>query len=318
MISTFTRKESSILSPLRYPGAKRRFAGYVADVLRLNSLRPKLLVEPFAGGASVALKLLNDGLVDSIALGEKDPLVASFWKVIFEDSEWLISQIKAINVTVDKWRYFKENSFRTDRQRALACIFLNRTSFSGILASGAGPIGGFSQKSEYKIDCRFATDTIIKRIQQAASLKDRVLFINNSDWVKTIAEVESFGYGNEEVFYYLDPPFYKKANRLYRFHFQSEDHTALHNSLVKIDQPWLLSYDPAEPIITLYSHNGTGPKHVDILYSIAANGNRVETRELIITNLKQLPSQTKLWKSNNSNNNEWLQQRITKACLKQA
>jgi len=63
MKKPFSRREASILSPLRYPGAKRRLAGYVAEVLRLNSLRPKVLVEPFAGGASVFLQLLNDDLV---------------------------------------------------------------------------------------------------------------------------------------------------------------------------------------------------------------------------------------------------------------
>jgi len=129
-MNTFTRKEASILSPLRYPGAKRRLAGYIAEVLRMNSIRPKLFVEPFAGGASVALQLLNDDLVDKIALGEKDPLVACFWKVVFKESEWLIDQIENIEVTVDKWKYFRENSFRTNRERALACLFLNRTSFS--------------------------------------------------------------------------------------------------------------------------------------------------------------------------------------------
>ena len=46
------RCEVSILSPLRYPGAKRRLSGYVAETLRLNGIRPRLLVEPFAGGAS--------------------------------------------------------------------------------------------------------------------------------------------------------------------------------------------------------------------------------------------------------------------------
>lgn len=64
------RDTVSILSPLRYPGGKRRLAGYIAAAIRINGLRPKLFVEPFAGGgASVAQQLLNDGLVASIALG---------------------------------------------------------------------------------------------------------------------------------------------------------------------------------------------------------------------------------------------------------
>ena len=65
------RPGASIVSPLRYPGAKRRLGGYIASTLSLNSLHPTLLVEPFAGGASVSLQLLSDGYVDQIALAEK-------------------------------------------------------------------------------------------------------------------------------------------------------------------------------------------------------------------------------------------------------
>jgi DNA adenine methylase len=293
----FSRREASILSPLRYPGAKRRLAGYVAEVLRLNSLRPKVFVEPFAGGASVSLQLLNDDVVETVALGEIDPLLTSFWKVVFNEPEWLIKQVESIDVTVDNWKYFRENSFRSNRDRALACLFLNRTSFSGILAPGSGPIGGYSQESQYKINCRFTIETIKKRIRQAARLRDRILFIDCADWPRTLEKVEGMGYGTREVFYYLDPPFYSKARRLYRFFFDENDHKSLHNTLVRIQQPWLLSYDPAEQILNLYSHNGQGPKHVDLIYSASANGGRGEAQELIITNLSHLPRETRLWRS---------------------
>ena len=151
------RGTASIFSPLRYPGAKRRLP---ATWLRCcaSDLRPKLFVEPFAGGASVALALLNDGLVQKIALGERDPLVAGFWKVVFREPEWLIEQIGNAPVTVRQWHQFWAGGFRSDRERALACLFLNRTSFSGILSDSAGPIGGYEQKSEYKIDCRSAPE----------------------------------------------------------------------------------------------------------------------------------------------------------------
>jgi len=291
------RKKASILSPLRYPGSKRRLAGYITDVLHLNALRPRLFVEPFAGGASVSLQLLNDDVVQTAAFGEKDPLVASFWKVVFSDPEWLIEQLESIEVTVGQWKYFRENSFRSQKDRALACIFLNRTSFSGILADSSGPIGGYSQKSQYKIDCRFTVSTITKRIRQAASLQDRILFVDLADWTHTLKKVEGMGYGPGEVFYYLDPPFYHKARRLYRFFFEENDHNNLHDALISINQPWLLSYDPAEPILDLYSHNGCGPRHIDLLYCVAANGSRVKSQELVISNLPRLPKETRLWRS---------------------
>jgi len=292
-----TRGTASILSPLRYPGGKKRLAGYIAETLRLNCLRPRLFVEPFAGGASVALQLLNDGLVDSIALGERDPLVAAFWQTVFYDHEWLIRRLRETEPTLENWDRFKRGSFNSTRWRALACIFLNRTSFSGILAPGAGPIGGRAQTSEYKIDCRFDADVLARRIRAAARLADRVAFIHEGNWNETVRRVRARRYRAGEVLYYLDPPFYYKAGLLYRHSFDAAGHQALHDALPSLGQHWILSYDPAEPILKLYTQNGIGPKRVELLYSATAAGAPLKSQELIITDLPQLPGETRLWRT---------------------
>ncbi len=292
------RREVSILSPLRYPGAKRRLSGYIAETLRLNGLRPKLLVEPFAGGASVALELLNRNLVDKIVLGECDPLVASFWKIVFKDPEWIIKEIESIEVSLSMWDYFRDHKFATDKDRALACLFLNRTSFSGILAERAGPLGGRAQTSEYKITCRFPVQTLARRIRQAAALRSRVLFISATDWEKTLSKVELKGFSASEVFYYFDPPFYEKADRLYRFCFDDEAHRKLHDSVMSLKSPWIVSYDPAPFILNLYSRNGRVPQHVHLLYSASSGKQLVASREVVITNLPKLPTATRLYRTN--------------------
>ncbi len=293
----FTRGLASILSPLRYPGGKRRLAGYIAATIRLNGLRPKLFVEPFAGGASVALQLLNDGLVERVALGEKDPLLASFWKIVFTDHEWLVEKLRETEPTLVNWDRFKKERHKTDRQRALACIFLNRTSFSGIIAPGGGPLGGRAQASAYPIGCRYAVELIAKRIAQVAQLSERVLFVNQGDWQHTIRRVKARKLQANEVLYYFDPPFYYKADSLYRFFFDETNHQRLHDALGSLGQPWLLSYDAAEPIIELYQHNGIGPKRVELLYSAANSGRLTEIQELIVTNLPKLPRASRLWRT---------------------
>lgn len=299
--SNVLRRSATILSPLRYPGSKRRLASYVAEALKLNSLHPRLFVEPFAGGASVSLQLLNDGLVDSIALGEKDPLIASFWKVIFRDCERLIQEIGSLDITIENWRYFRHARFRTDYSRALACIFLNRTNYSGILKRDAGPIGGFGQKSQYKVDCRFPKETIIKRLRQAANLANQVLFVNCGDWRSTLQKAMACGYATSEIFAYLDPPFFRTGNRLYEHAFRPRDHSELCRYLSTAQIPWLLSYDPAEPIVKMYSENGITPKRISLLYSARPKSQSREARELVITSLPKLPSQTRLWKTSS----EW-------------
>jgi DNA adenine methylase len=292
------RCEVSILSPLRYPGAKRRLSGYVAETLRLNGIRPRLLVEPFAGGASVAIELLSRDLVDSIALGERDPLVSSFWKVVFKDPAWLIKQVETVEVTLAMWDHFRGGRFRSNRDRALACLFLNRTSFSGILAERAGPLGGRTQASAYKIGCRFPIKTLTRRIEQAAAMRNRVLFVNGADWKETLRRVSGLGYSHSDVFYYFDPPFYAKADRLYRFFFSDDDHHELHDRVTRLRSPWLLSYDPAPFILDLYSRNGRKPQDLHLLYSAASGPTLVPSREVIITNRLKLPKETRLWRTN--------------------
>ncbi len=237
MTKSIKRDPVQILSPLRYPGAKRRLSSYVAEALRINNLRPKLFVEPFAGGASVALQLAECDLVDKIALAELDPLVAAFWKTVFDDTEWLLEALAELEVSVENWDYFRENNFRSNRDRALACIFLNRTSFSGILAPSAGPIGGRRQQSKYKIDCRFAYGTVKRRINQAAKLRDRVLFVDRATWSETIEKVQRLDYQSKELFFYFDPPFYEAGPRLYTHYFTSEQHTELYKGLSELKVP---------------------------------------------------------------------------------
>jgi len=285
------------MSPLRYPGSKRRFATYIAEVIRLNDLKPKLFVEPFAGGASVSLQLLNDRVVQSIGLGEKDPLLASFWKVVFGDCEPLLQRVRETDVTIEEWVRLKSARARTDLDRAFACLYLNRTSYSGIMRDDAGPIGGYQQASKYAIDCRFPKATLVRRIQQANALKEKVAFVQSGDWLRTIEQAMTYDISPNEVFVYLDPPFFKAGPRLYRHFFTPENHEELYQYLAKLDTPWLLSYDPAEAIVEMYTRNGIEPKHVSLLYSACPNCSGSVAEELIISNVSTLPSEGRLWKT---------------------
>ena len=294
MTDPLIRPDSTILSPLRYPGGKRRLWGYIAEALRLNSIVPDLFIEPFAGGASISLQLLKSDLVKTIGLGEKDPLVSAFWQIVFSDAEWLIGQIRNLEITVEKWEELKRAEPTSVRERALKCLFLNRTSFSGIIAPGAGPIGGKSQRSKYGIDCRFPIETVIRRIQEAYLLRDRVRFVICADWQETIEGAE-LSYGQHALFYYLDPPFFHKSHRLYTEWFTNEEHVRLHDFLSNLDRPWLLSYDDAQLIAEMYSDNG--PLTVELLYSAAGSPRLVRAKELIISNLSVFPKESRVWRT---------------------
>jgi DNA adenine methylase len=298
-VAFLERTEATIISPLRYPGSKRRLASFIAHTLELSDLEPQLFVEAFAGGASVALQLLNDDVVEEIGLADRDPLVASFWKAVFWDTDWLCERVGDIKVTLRQWKHFKRYVWRTQRDRAIACLFLNRTSFSGILAPNAGPIGGYSQKSEYKIDCRFPRDTLIKRIRQAAALRDRVAFIWNCTWSETIARIKRMeragSLARRGTFLYLDPPFFEKAGGLYEYSFDESEHRRFRNVVLKLGRPWLISYDDSPMAHELY---GVRAKHIKVeqLYSPSGWSGQNAQREVIITNVRAVPDATRLWR----------------------
>ena len=293
------RSEVSILSPLRYVGSKRRLAGYIARTIEDNGLTPELFIEPFAGGASVALQLLMDGVVKNIGLADRDPLLAAFWKTVFFDSNWIIEQIENVDITLDNWRYFKGLESNDVRDQALKCLYLNRTSFSGIMAGSAGPIGGVHQLSDYKIDCRFPRETLVKRVRQAQSLADRVSFVWNLTWKHTLSLVNKMQFRGtlpNEILYYFAPSFFEKAEKLYTFWFEPSAHKGLRDQVIHLEKPWIMSYDSVPHVTTLYLKGATNGTKVQSLYS-ASSGSRKNTEEAIITNLDILPPETRLWRT---------------------
>lgn len=289
-------RQRTVLSPLRYPGGKRRLVPYIAAALAGNDQRPGLFVEAFAGGASVSLELLHAGMVDRIAIADTDPMVAAFWTTVFEDADWLCGQIENIDIDLDTWRWMKKARFRSTRSLALACLYLNRTSFNGALHRRAGPIGGQKQTSDYKLDCRFPRTTLVKRVKACAKLADRVEFVKQQDAGHTIRDARELARKNDwSTFFYFDPPFWSKSDLLYRHSFREWQHEELAEKLLWLKDLdlWLLSYDPAPEIERLYDgHSGVQSATIELLYTAAR---RSAGSELVVTNLAKLPAATRLW-----------------------
>lgn len=287
------------LSPLRYPGSKRRLAHYIEKTLTANNFFPKVFIEPFAGGASIALHFLQNDLAQKIIIADLDPWIASFWKTVFWDTEWLIKKIEQTSVTLDEWNAVKERDPVTQREQAWACLFLNRTSFSGILRPEVGPLGGRKQNSPYTIDCRFPRQTLIARILRISSFRDRIYAVWNLPWEATLEslriEQKNGKLPTKDLFFYFDPPFFEKADALYRYYFQDADHRALRDALLNLKDKWLLSYDSAEQVESLYGpavaagKNGAKRSNVELLYSLSLLRKRKRGKEVIISNLDLLP-----------------------------
>jgi len=276
-------------SPLRYPGSKQRIAKYIEIILSYNAFNPDVIVEPFVGGGSMFLYFLFHKIVKKAIISDKDKLIYSFWKIVFEDCNYLVEFIKNVTIDIDNFIHYKKVAINEKKystyELAEACIFLNRTSFSGIMANSTGPIGGKYQNSSYSIGCRFNKESIINKIKFISTLSKKVKILD-SGWrsaIKVSNDLISNKSFYKSAFYYLDPPFYNKAKELYRVYFSHSEHVKLCNFLRDFKKIWILSYDNCKEIKTLYK-NKYKQIHIDVPYSINSKSRRIE-KEIIITPL---------------------------------
>ena len=61
---------NKLYTPLRYPGGKARFAPFIAETMVLNGLQGGHYLEPYAGGAGVALELLFHGHASHVHIND--------------------------------------------------------------------------------------------------------------------------------------------------------------------------------------------------------------------------------------------------------
>lgn len=270
---------SKLLSPLRYPGGKAGLSPFLTDVLDLNDLRGVTYFEPYAGGAGAALALLAKKVVSHIHINDADWRIYSFWKSILEDSEWFIEQILAARLDLPEWHIHREiclhPSNHSVREVGFAAFYMNRCNRSGVL--GGGPIGGYEQKGEWRLNVRFTKEALVERIVQINKVKDGIS-VSNDDAVDFLKSKLPKGRGRKFAFVYLDPPYVVKGQRLYLNAYEPGDHNeiARYVGSQKI-LPWVMSYDDAALVRDLYQGQQIG--FLPINYSLQE---KRSTNELVI------------------------------------
>jgi DNA adenine methylase len=245
----------------------------------------------------MGLRLAGNGLVQHLVLADADPLVYAFWHTAAFRTAWLIDAIFSEPVTVDRWQYWREAEPTDTPTRAVKALFLNRTSFSGIMQGRAGPIGGRQQKSKYKIDCRFGVTTLERRLKAVGNLADsaRLLEVWHLDWRDSLKMVpKRFSHlAAEEILVYLDPPYVNKSDRLYPWSFDTNEHAALGEALLSNEMfgRWVLSYDDAPLVRQIYPKcDGYTRLKTDLIYTASGGGNqRRNGAELLLTSLQTVP-----------------------------
>ncbi|HYD03773.1 MAG TPA: DNA adenine methylase [Alphaproteobacteria bacterium] len=239
-------------SPLRYPGGKNRLAKFISKICVDNNINGHY-IEPYAGGASVALHLLIEKKINQITINDFDKSIYAFWYSVLNNTEKLCELIEKTPINVNEWRKQKkiqQNKMNSNLlELGFSTFFLNRTNMSGIIT--AGPIGGFSQKGNYKIDCRFNKIELIKKIKLIASFKKQIT-LYNLDALELIKLISSKS-NNSNTLFYFDPPYFLKGPSLYMNSYKKEDHEKVANEIKGIKKmQWIVSYDNVEEVNQIY------------------------------------------------------------------
>lgn len=238
------------VTPLRYPGGKSQLKPLLLEILRANQLVNCTYVEPYAGGAGLAMALLLERKIYTLHINDIDPAIHALWYCVLHRTEELIARMWRTPVTLEEWH--KQRAVQSNKRASMiglgfSTLFLNRTNRSGILKGGV--IGGFSQNGNYLIDCRFNKEDLEKKILAIAARRHAIVLtcMDALELVRTVAAE----YG-QETLVNLDPPYYTRGPELYINSYDHGNHAELAQAVQRLPVPWMVTYDDCAPIRAMY------------------------------------------------------------------
>lgn len=276
-------------SPLRYPGGKGKLAPFMELMIDKMDLRGGTYIEPFAGGAGIALDLLFNDVVSHIVINDYDKAIASFWKAILTENERFVDCVMNTPITIEEWEHQRtvlHNAKRYSFELGFATFFLNRTNRSGII--NGGPIGGRAQAGDWKLDVRFNREALAGRIRDIGIRKKDITVYNKDVNSLIVMYVPKFG---KRTLIYFDPPYFEKGKQLYMNYFNLADHERIERLIRQhVTCNWMITYDNAPEIVRIY--NGYDIKQYDLKYSVAEK--RVASEIIIFPHNSIWPTNSEL------------------------
>lgn len=258
--------KSTNLTPVRYPGGKSRALRYLHPFL-MEKVDFSEYREPFIGGGSVALYLMQYNKDANYWINDLFYPVYCFWKVLYTQSEKMSNFILAKRAQADvgtktnaitiengiptehSWSNHAENGraiyqfcreaiqkSQTDKDEfKTACYWfiLNKLSFSGL-----SMIGSYSPLA---FDQNFSKNSCGEKLINTSKLMHTVknLKITNLDYLEVLKNC------NKKTFVYADPP-YNIKDFLYgdngNMH-KGFDHQKFKDTIAKCQANWVISYN---------------------------------------------------------------------------
>lgn len=245
-------------SPFRYPGGKTWLVPRIRRWLKSLHPRPRLLLEPFAGGGIISLTVAFEQLADHVIMVELDPAVAAVWHTIIRgDAAWLAERIANFDLTSETLAKALAVQAQSVQEIAFQTILRNRTNRGGILAPGAGRVK-FGENGK-GLRSRWYPLTISRRILDIARIRERITFIEG-DGLEIMRRYAS----DAQVATFIDPPYTasgkRAGSRLYRY--AELDHVELFRCADALAGDFLMTYDHAPELLQLASAHGFDTERV--------------------------------------------------------
>ena len=276
-----------IYSPLRYPGGKGKLAPFMKVLIEKTGHKDGTYIEPFAGGAGIALDLLENDIVSQIVINDLDKGIYSFWRAILSETDRFVEAVHEVPLSVEEWKKQREILLRADNtysfELGFSTFYLNRTNRSGII--NGGMIGGLEQNGVWKLDARFNKDNLINRILKIAKKKE-CIHLYNKDVASLIKNY--LPKYEKEAFVYFDPPYFKKGKQLYLNFFNEQDHVRIEKMIREsVNCDWVITYDDVPEIANIYVNHEL--RRFDLNYSVAQK--RKASEIIIFSNGDMIPDE---------------------------
>jgi DNA adenine methylase len=260
-------------SPFRYPGGKTWFIPRLREWLRSQPRKPRLLIEPFAGGGIVSLTAAFENLAESVLMVELDDEIAAVWDTITSgEGEWLSHQILHFEMSKDNVIRLIQRIPESRKEKAFQTIIKNRTLHGGILAAGSGFLKhGEAGKG---ILSRWYPSTLAKRINDIKHVLSRLRFEQGDAFDILNRHKEDL-----DVVYFIDPPYTaggKNAGRRLYKHF-SIDHDLLFKQCSELAGDFIMTYDNSDEVKNLARRYSLQAKPIPM-----KNTHHAEMTELVI------------------------------------
>lgn len=157
----------------------------------------------------------------------------------------MCDRLRRVKVTIAEWR--RQRAVCEQRDTAaleglgLAALFLNRTNRSGIIGGG-GVIGGKARAGEWSLDVRFGKAELLRRTRQIGRHRSRIKPYPMDALAFTSDVIAKM---KRDAFVFYDPPYIEKGKDPYLNNYDVAGHRALAERVVRLEQPWIVTYDYA-------------------------------------------------------------------------